>query len=149
VDNKNAALINQMQANLVDIEIRRDERLAEVARQSNILVKPPKCISQIELYPDMESVYRLLPCDYSKIVADYERANGRSNFKVFDGLGLVDFYSERYNGEPRYVILCTNSSPNLSERHHSDLGPIVDKTYLYLLENGEVLEERWLGQKNM
>ena len=55
VDNKNAALINQMQANLVDIEIRRDERLAEVARQGNVLVKPPKCIGQIELYPDMAS----------------------------------------------------------------------------------------------
>lgn len=149
VDNKNAALINQMQANLVDIEIRRDERLAEVARQSNILVKPPKCISQIELYPDMKSVYRLLPCDYSKVVADYERANGRSNFKVFDGLGLVDFYSERYNGEPRYIILCDNQSPNLSQRHHDDLKPILDNTYLYLLQDGKVVEEQWLGQEKM
>ncbi len=145
MDNKNAALINQMQANLVDIEIRRDERLAEVARQGNVLVKPPKCIGQIELYPDMASTYRLLPHDYSEIVVDYERANGRSNFKVFDGLGLVDFYSERYNGDPRYIILSTNSSPGLSQRHLRDLVPILDKTYLYLLESGEVVEERRLG----
>ena len=145
VDNKNAALINQMQANLVDIEIRRDERLAEVARQSNILVKPPKCISQIELYPDMESVYRLLPCDYSKIVADYERANGRSNFKVYDGVGLVDFYSERYNGEPRYIILSHSSEFGVSKRHLFDLQPILDHAYLYVVDNGRIVEEHFLG----
>lgn len=145
VDNKNAALINQMQANLVDIEIRRDERLAEVARQGNVLVKPPKCIGQIELYPDMASTYRLLPHDYSEIVVDYERANGRSNFKVFDGLGLVDFYSERYNGEPRYIILIHSNEFGVSKRHLIDLQPILGHSYLYVVDNDRIVEEHFLG----
>jgi len=59
---------------------------------------------------------------------------------MYDNLGLVDFYSERFNGEERFIILTETPDFMLSEAHLEDLNNILDKTYLYLIKNGELEE---------
>lgn len=46
-DNKNSALINQMNAQLIDIDAKKEERTALINRQRNITMKPPKRIIQL------------------------------------------------------------------------------------------------------
>jgi hypothetical protein len=73
-------------------------------------------------------------------VAVYEKTNGRKLVKIYDNLGLVDFYSERFNGEERFIILTNKLDFMLSEAHIEDLNSIIDKTYVYLIK-GEDFEE--------
>lgn len=84
--------------------MRKERRLALVQRQKNIGMKPPKRIAQLEVIPRGKS-QRLISVDYKDIIQDYERQNGRANTKTFNPYSLVDFYSERFNGEPRFIII--------------------------------------------
>ncbi|HOJ11464.1 MAG TPA: hypothetical protein PK733_12855 [Clostridiales bacterium] len=133
IDNKNSALINQMNAALIDIEIRKEERLSEVERQRNIIMKPPKKIGQLELVPDGMGC-RVFPTDYKEIVEKYEHHNGRSNFKRFNSYALVDFYSERYNGEPRFIIVTNMKNVLYTQDYLEDLQEIIDYTYIYFID---------------
>lgn len=146
VENKNSALINQMNANLIDTEVRRDERLMLVERQRNIGMEPPKLLMQLELSPNGQ-MSRLVSTDFKEIVEQYEKENGRSNFKVYKPFALVDFYSERFNGEPRFIIVTNQHHYSLSEDHIEDLGDILDKVYIYVVENGDVIVERALAEE--
>lgn len=101
------ALINQMNSQLIDIETRKSERLLAIQRQKNISFKPPKLLFAGILRPSHPSS-RVINDDYYDIVARYEQANGRSKVKKLPSLGVVDFYSERFNGEPRYIIVTDN-----------------------------------------
>ena len=140
VDNRNSALINQMNANLVDIEFRKEERLSEVERQRNILLKPPKAIAQIELIPS-GIVMRTFPGDYKDLVEKYEHKQGRSGFKAFDAFALVDYYSERYNGEPRFIVVKDRKDILYSREYYEDLREILDYTYVYQIDDENNITE--------
>ncbi|MEY2193712.1 hypothetical protein AB7942_13390 [Neobacillus sp. BF23-41] len=75
---------------------------------------------------------------------DYERENGRLNVKMFDNLSLVDFYSERFNGEERYIILTENAQFIPSDFYFEDLNEIVEKVYIYVVRNLKVVQEKSL-----
>lgn len=141
MENKNSALINQMNANLTDTEIRRDERLMMIERQRNIGMEPPKLLIQLELTPNHQ-LSRLFSIDYKDIVEKYEQNNGRGNFKSFNTFALIDFYSERFNGEPRFIIVTDREDYFPSEDHLEDLQDILDKVYIYVVKNGEIAQER-------
>lgn len=141
MDNKNSALINQMNANLTDTEIRRDERLMMIERQRNIGMEPPKLLMQLELTPNHQ-LNRLFSIDYKNIVEKYEQSNGRGNFKTFNTFALVDFYSERFNGEPRFIIVTDREDYLPSEDHLEDLQDILDKVYIYVVHNDEIVQAR-------
>lgn len=140
VDNRNSALINQMNAKLVDIEMRRDVRLMELKREGKILMTPPKPIVQLELMPT-GNAYRVFPMDYKHIILEYEKANGRHNVKMLKAFALVDFYSERFNGEPRYIIVTENKGMVLPSDYMEDLQEIIDWTYIYVVKENRVVEE--------
>jgi hypothetical protein len=100
-----------MNAHLIDFDIKKKERLNLIRRQKNISMKPPKKILSLQLSPTGRSK-RAMSIDYKDVVGKYEKANGRMNIKMFDYPALVDFYSERFNGEERYIILTYD--PNYS-----------------------------------
>ncbi len=137
VDNRNRALINQMNAKLIDIEARRDERLAEIDHQKNIVMKPPKRLVQLEVVPNGRAV-RSFNVDYKDVVENYELANGRRLMKTYDNFALVDFYSERYNGEPRFIIISEQDDPQFSEEYMEHLGDILGNTYLYVISDDDI-----------
>ncbi|PEK99505.1 DEAD/DEAH box helicase [Bacillus sp. AFS017336] len=141
MENRNSALINQMNAQLIDLDIKKEERLKQINRQKNISMKPPKKIISLDIIPE-DACNRVLAKDYYKIVNEYERANGRLNVKMFDNLGLVDFYSERFNGEERYIILTENLNFYPDEFYLEDLHSILEKVFIYIVSNGEVIKER-------
>ncbi|MHB8065247.1 MAG: hypothetical protein ACYDG2_21995, partial [Ruminiclostridium sp.] len=147
-DNKNTILINQMNAALIDIEVRKEERLSEVEHQRNIVMRPPKKMAQLELVPN-GSCFRVFPSDYKEIVEKYEHQNGRSNFKMFNAFALTDFYSERFNGEPRFIIMSDKANPIYPAMYLEDLGDINVYTYVYCLNaDGEITEysvkDQWM-----
>jgi hypothetical protein len=140
VDHRNLALISQMNAKLVDIELRRERRLQELERQKKVLMKPPQQIVQLELIPT-GNAYRVFPEDYQEVIEEYEKANGRHNVKMLKIFGLVDFYSERFNGEPRYIIVTENKGMVLPPDYMEDLQEIIDWTYIYVVKESRVVEE--------
>jgi hypothetical protein len=139
IDNKNSALINQMNSQLIDIEEQKKKRLNTINKQRKIILQPPKKIAQFELIPNGQS-YRVIASDYRDLVAVYEKANGRKLIQMYDNLGLIDFYSERFNGEERFIILTETPDFILNEAHLEDLNNILDKTYVYLIKDGEFQE---------
>ena len=138
-DNKNSALINQMNAQLIDIEEQKKKRLDTLNKQRTITLQPPKKVAQFELIPKGNS-YRVMAYDYYEMVAAYEKEHGRRLVKQYDNLGLVDFYSERFNGEERFIILTDRPDFMLSEAHIEDLNSIIDNTYVYLVIGKEIEE---------
>ncbi|MBP2641122.1 MAG: helicase [Firmicutes bacterium] len=138
--NRNSILINQMNAKLIDIEIRKEERLSEVERQRNVVMKPPKRIAQLELLPN-GLASRVFPEDHKGFVEHYERQHGRSNFKVFAAFALVDYYSERYNGEPRFIIVQEKKDLLYSREYYEDLRNILDYTYIYYIDKSGMVTE--------
>lgn len=138
-DNKNSVLINQMNAQLIDIEEQKNKRLEMINRQRTITLQPPKKIAQFELVPNGQS-YRVIATDYYDVVEAYEKNNGRKLIKTYGNLGLVDFYSERFNGEERFIILTDKSNFMLSDNHLEDLHNILSKTYVYILQNSNIEE---------
>ena len=138
--NKNTILINQMNANLIDIEVRKEERLSEVERQRNIVMKPPKKVAQLELYPDGTAT-RVFPSDYFELLVKYEQQHGRNGLKMFDAFALVDFYSERYNGEPRFIIVSDKQDIIFSREYIEDLRDIVDFAYVYFIDKDQNVTE--------
>lgn len=145
-DNRNSALINQLDASLIDIELRKETRLTQVERQKNITMKPPKRIMQLEVVPKGVPE-RLLSVDYKEVVEAYEHLHGRSNVKMFDPLARVDFYSERFNGEPRFIILTDNRDFFPLEEHLEDFADIAEYTYVYYVQGKVVVDEQKLARR--
>ncbi|GED30273.1 helicase-related protein [Brevibacillus centrosporus] len=143
LDNRNSALINQLDANLIDIELRKENRLAQVERQKNITMRPPKLIMQLEVVPKGNKE-RVLSVDYKEIVEAYERQHGRINVKMFAQLAKFDFYSERFNGEPRYIILTDNKDFFPSEAYLEDLSDVAQHTFIYYIQDNIVVSEKKL-----
>lgn len=141
IENRNSALINQMNAQLIDLDIKKEERLNTILRQKNISMKPPKRIISLQLVP-IGSCKRVLAVDYEETIKMYEKDNGRMNVKMFDCLGLVDFYSERFNGEERYIILINDENYSLPEDYLEDLYEILDKVYIYIMKGDHVCKVR-------
>lgn len=139
-ENKNGVLINQMNANLVDIEVRKLERLSEVERQRNIVMKPPKRVAQLELYPDGTAT-RVFPSDYFDLIEKYEHQHGRSGLKMFEAFALVDFYSERFNGEPRFIIVKDKPEISFSREYIEDLRGIMEHAYVYYVDKDQSVTE--------
>ncbi|EPY7700973.1 MULTISPECIES: DEAD/DEAH box helicase [Bacillus] len=141
LDNRNSVLINQMNAQLIDLDIKKEERLNVIYRQKNISMKPPKKIISMKLMPN-GVCDRVIAKDYYEAVMSYERENGRLNIKMYNNLGLVDYYSERFNGEERYIILTENEQYAPSDFYVEDLNDILEKVYVYVVKDGVVVEER-------
>jgi hypothetical protein len=62
--------------------------------------------------------------------------------KTYDNFALVDFYSERYNGEPRFIIISEQPNPQFSEEYMEHLKDILDRTYIYVVREGTVVSEK-------
>lgn len=139
--NKNSALINQMKARLIEIDEKQEFRMEEINRERTIQMRPPKCLLSINLEPDSTINKRLMVKEYKELVDKYENDNRRCNFNVQKQFGLVDFYSEDSNGEPRYILLIDDLAFMLNEDHKKDLVPIIDKLYFYYVnENNKIIE---------
>ena len=135
-----------MNAQLIDIDAKKEERTALINRQRNITMKPPKRLVQLELMPTGRA-NRVLAVDYHGIVEGYEKQNGRQNVKMFDNMALVDFYSERFNGEERFIIISNNEHYMPTEDHLEDLGDMLEKVYIYVIKNGQVVAERAMKEE--
>lgn len=140
-DNRNSALINQIDSQFIDLEIRRNKRLSYIDQQRQIEMKPPKRITQLEIIP-RGMPERLFSIDYQHLIEEYERQHGRGNVKMYDSFALVDFYSERYNAEPRYIILTNDENYHPYGDYLTDLQEIAEKTYIYVVRDGKVVEEK-------
>ncbi|MGM0840262.1 MAG: helicase-related protein [Bacillota bacterium] len=140
IDNRNSALINHMNAKLIDLDIKKEERLNLINRQKNISMKPPKQVITLEVYPDGEC-QRLIASDYLETVVSYEKENGRLNVKQYDNLGLIDFSSERFNGEERYIILTSDLTFMLSDSDLEDMYELKDRLFIYVVEDSKVVED--------
>ncbi|KAB8136811.1 DEAD/DEAH box helicase [Gracilibacillus oryzae] len=141
IDNKNSALINQMNARLIDIENKKEDRLSLIERQANIGMIPPKQIVQLEVTPNGKN-NRVISTDYQEIIEEYEKANGRRNVKAYAPFALVDFYSERFNGEERVIILTDSEDYFPSDGYLEDIHEILNQVYIYVVKDGRVVEER-------
>ena len=138
-DNKNSALINQMNAQLIDIEEQKTKRLGIINKQRTITLQPPKKIAQFELIPNGFS-YRVFATDYIELIEKYERINGRKLLKTYNNLGLVDFYSEFVSGKERFIILTDKIDFILSDSHLEDLHTIIDNVFVYILQGNNIKE---------
>lgn len=144
IDNRNSALINQTTSQMEELEERREERLEEIERERSIQLRPTRKLAEIEVIPVDTGVVRLFPSDYIDVIKAYEYQQGRTNIKAFEAYGLIDFYSESADGEARFILL--------KDRNHNvlmnwdDLQPIIGQTYIYVVENGHVVEERPIEQ---
>lgn len=141
IDNKNSALINQMNAKLIDIENKKEERLSSIERQANISMIPPKLIVQLEVTPNGKNG-RLISTDYQEVVEEYEKANGRRNVKAYAPFALVDFASEHYSGEERFIIITDRNDFFLDESYLEDLREIKKKVYVYIVIEGKIALEK-------
>lgn len=141
--NKNSALINQMNAQLLDIEEQKGRRLDVLNKQKTISLQPPKLIAQFELIPNGRS-QRLIAEDYYDLVKEYEKANGRKLVKMYNNLSLVDYYSERFNGEERFIIITNSENYILSEEQIEDLKGLTDMVYVYVKNESEIIENQLL-----
>lgn len=143
IDNRNSALINQMNAQLIDLDVKREERVQLILRQKQINMKPPKKVLSLQVAPIQKSK-RVMAIDYKETIERYEKANGRRNIKMFNSLALVDFYSERFNGEERYIILTNDESFFPSDLYLEDLDDILGKVHIYVVKDDQVVMERAL-----
>jgi hypothetical protein len=141
IENKNSALINQTLSQMEELEERRDFRLRELERERSIQLKPAKKLAMLKVLPKKEQgCTRLIPSDYLDVVKRYEIAKGRSNVKAFDAFALADFYSENSDGEGRFIIIVDTYSYHDLIRVQ-DLRSIMDDTYVYIIQNGQVVDE--------
>ena len=62
----------------------------------------------------------------------------------FNSIYIVDFYSERYNGEERFIILTNHTNYVFSEEYIEDLKSIADKTYVYSISDEGIIENKLL-----
>ena len=140
IDNRNSALINQMNAKLIDLDLKKKDRLNLISRQKNVAMKPPSHIITLNVNPNGRSK-RLLADDYIDMIVAYERKNGRLNVNQYGNLGLVDFSSERFNGEERFIIISDDPAFILTDREFEDLHDILDELFIYIVDERKVLEE--------
>ncbi|WP_331713177.1 helicase-related protein [Aneurinibacillus soli] len=140
-ENRNSALINQMNAQLIEIEERSEERMLEIERERSITLRPTHRCLQIGIVPNGQQMNRLFPEEWANVVQQYEALNGRTKLQVFPAFGLVDFYSETYEGEGRFMILTDNPAFELSSVQKKDLGDVLDRTVLYVIKNGQIVQE--------
>lgn len=140
-DNKNSALINQMNAKLIEIEEKQEFRIEEINRERTIQMRPPRCLLSIILVPDSSVNKRLILKDYKDIIKEYEIRNSRANLSIQKQFGLVDLYSEESNGTARYAILIDDLSFKLNEYHKQDLRSIEDKLYIYYINEDKKIVE--------
>ncbi len=148
VDQRKSALINQMNSNLEEIAERRVERLAEIERERSIQLRPTKRIVQLELVPNGSPMCRLLPVDWLEAVKNYEYSAGRAKVKAFDAFALVDFFSETYEGDARFIIITDQKNIRLEKSRLEDLADVMEKAYIYMVQDGEVVEEMPLKSIN-
>jgi superfamily II DNA or RNA helicase len=147
IDQRNTALINQMKSQLEEIQERREARLNEVMRERSIFIKSMKPVGQLETEPNGHGI-REITNDWKEIIFTYERNAGRINVRKLKSYGLVDFYSEEFSGEPRYIILVEKDVKSFPEEYLKDLAGIANSVYIYILENAEVSEEVSLSAFN-
>lgn len=147
IDNRNSALINQMNAKLNDLDMKRQNRILGIEREKNIAMIPPKKVISLDVLPQGKTK-RVLASDYYEAVLEYEKANGRLNVKQHQNLGLVDFSSERFNGEERFIILVNDLNATFSDEELEDLEDIKDKVYVYLVEQKNIKTEVKLSSVN-
>lgn len=140
IDNRNSVLINQMNSKLTEIDFKRRERINLLLKQKNISIKPPRHIITLRIVSNKKS-NRLIAEDYLDIIKTYERENGRLNVKQHSNLGLVDFTSERYNGEERFIIVTRNNNYMLSDHELEDLDEIINKLFIYIVDDSRVIKE--------
>jgi len=99
VDNRNSALINQVNGQLLEIEDKRRARLTEVERERSVQLRPLKRLIQVRLLPDGSGETMVIPSDYADVWGCQERAQGRTYVRVMEAFGPADLYSETAEGE--------------------------------------------------
>ena len=140
IDNRNSALINQMDAKLKDLDRKKQQRIDEISRQKNVSLKPPNRILSLEVSA-VGNCKRVLASDYFDTIIQHEKSNGRLNVKQYNNLGLVDYSSERFNGEQRFIILTTDEDFTMTEMELEDLQEIKDMVFVYFVEDDKVKKE--------
>jgi len=139
-NNRNSALINQMQSQLYDIEDRRKLRIEEVERERNINILPPSLKGRFILEPSNKMSYRVINDDYREQVQRFEEANGRKIVATYPSFGLIDFISENREGNYRFIILTTNKMAQLSKQHIRDLEKLKRDVWVYCVGESGIVE---------
>lgn len=65
----------------------------------------------------------------------------RSEVKTFGALALVDFYSERFNGQPRFIIVRDRVDVLYSQEYLEDLRQIMEYAYVYDVDKDHYITE--------
>ncbi len=102
VDNRNSALINQANGQLLEIDEKRHARLTEVERERSVQLRPLKRLVQARLLPDGSAETRVIPEDYADAWERQAHVAGYPHVRVMDAFGPVDLYSETAEGEGRF-----------------------------------------------
>lgn len=136
-----------MNAKLNDLDMKRQNRILGIEREKNIAMIPPKKVISLDILPQGKTK-RVIASDYYDAVLQYEKANGRLNVKQHQNLGLVDFSSERFNGEERFIIIVNDLNATFSDEELEDLEDIKDKVYIYLVEQKKIKNEVKLSSIN-
>lgn len=102
VDNRNSALINQVNGQLLEIEEKRGGRLTEVERERSVQLRPLRRLVQLRLLPDGSQEPRVIPADYADAWERREHLEGRVYVRVLDAFGPADLYSETAEGKGRF-----------------------------------------------
>lgn len=141
VENNNSALINQMNSRLIEIEEKKEMRMAEINRERTIQMRPPKNVLKITLLPDTSINKRIIINKYKDLIYQYEKEQGRTNIKMQRQFGLVDFYSETQDGKPRYIILIDDLSFRFAYVHKQDLQNIREELVVYYIKDNKSIVE--------
>jgi len=144
IDNRNTILINQTFTQIEDLDERSRERLDEIERERSIQLRPVKKIVQLQIEPIIPELGRYIPTDILDIIKKYEASKGRINVVPQKSYGLVDFLSESIDGEVRLILTTDNIYNLLINLDREDYNEIKDKVYVYVVENGAVLNEECL-----
>ncbi|PGQ79702.1 DEAD/DEAH box helicase [Priestia megaterium] len=137
--NKNAVLINQSKAQLIDIEDRRKARIEEVERERNINIIPPNQIVQLKVLPNEAESYRIFPTDYKNMIQFYEVKHKRNHIRIYPAFSLVDFMSEDDQGNVRFIIVVDKENISFSKKHLEDLKQLENPVYVYFVCRNEVI----------
>lgn len=89
---------------------------------------------------------RVVTTDYVDVIKQYEYYNGRLNIREKKAFGLVDFTSEEAEGNTRFILV-TPSLKALDEQIIiEDYKEIKVSVFIYVLENGQIIEEIQMEQ---
>lgn len=139
-NNKNNALINQTYTQIEDLEERSKERLEDIERERSIQLQSIKSLTQLHVQP-ISNAARIIPADYVDVVKQYEYDNGRLNIREKKAYGLVDFTSEEVDGNTRFILVIPSLKALDDQIILEDYKELNGSVYMYVLQQGKIIEE--------